>query len=196
MIVTIDMTGQEALLRSVNPNTAKKAIKHTLKELMSRGMTAGQKEVTKKYNLKTSQLKRYIGSRVVSKQGMEVSVSIRSQGYVSMFNFINKASIQSSITRKNKNTKSKVKVKIIKGGGAHTFRHAFVMIGKSGNIGIFERVRGVKASTGNNKITRLNTVGPIGMFEKVALPIIQDHVTSRAADVLKRNLAFYMGKDA
>lgn len=196
MIVTIDMTGQETLLRSVNPNTAKKAIKRTLKEVMSSAMTAGQKEVTKKYNLKTSQLKRYIGSRVVSKQGLEVSVSIRSQGYVSIFNFINKASIQSSITRKNKNSKSKVKVKIIKGGGVHTFRHAFVMIGKSGNIGIFERVRGVKSSTGNNKITRLNTVGPIGMFEKVGLPIIQAHVMSRAADVLKRNLAFYMGKDA
>lgn len=196
MIVTIDMTGQEALLRSVNPNTAKKAIKRTLKEVMSSAMTAGQKEVTKKYNLKTSQLKRYIGSRVVSKQGLEVSVSIRSQGYVSIFNFINKASIQSSITRKNKNSKSKVKVKIIKGGGVHTFRHAFVMIGKSGNIGIFERVRGVKSSTGNNKITRLNTVGPIGMFEKVGLPIIQDHVTSRAADVLKRNIAFYMGQES
>lgn len=196
MIVTIDMTGQEALLRSVNPNTAKKAIKRTLKEVMSSAMTAGQKEVTKTYNLKTSQLKRYIGSRVVSKQGLEVSVSIRSQGYVSMFNFINKASIQSSLTRKNKNSKSKVKVKIIKGGGAHTFRHAFVMIGKSGNIGIFERVRGVKSSTGNNKITRLNTVGPIGMFEKAGLPIIQDHVTSRAADVLKRNLAFYMGQES
>lgn len=196
MIVTIDMTGQEALLRSVNPNTAKKAIKRTLKEVMSSAMTAGQKEVTKKYNLKTSQLKRYIGSRVVSKQGLEVSVSIRSQGYVSMFNFINKASIQSSLTRKNKNSKSKVKVKIIKGSGVHTFRHAFVMIGKSGNIGIFERVRGVRSSTGNDKITRLNTVGPIGMFEKVGLPIIQDHVTSRAADVLKRNLAFYMGQES
>lgn len=196
MIVTIDMTGQEALLRSVNPNTAKKAIKRTLKEVMSSAMTAGQKEVTKKYNLKTSQLKRYIGSRVVSKQGLEVSVSIRSQGYVSMFNFINKASIQSSLTRKNKNSKSKVKVKIIKGGGVHTFRHAFVMIGKSGNIGIFERVRGVKSSTGNDKISRLNTVGPIGMFEKAGLPIIQDHVTSRAADVLKRNLAFYMGQES
>lgn len=196
MIVTIDMTGQEALLRSVNPNTAKKAIKRTLKEVMSSAMTAGQKEVTKKYNLKTSQLKEYIGSRVVSNAGLEVSVSIRSQGYVSMFNFINKASTQSSLTRKNKNSKSKVKVKIIKGGGAHTFRHAFVMIGKSGNIGIFERVRGVKSKTGHDKITRLNTVGPIGMFEKVGLPIIQDHVTSRAADVLKRNLAFYMGQES
>ncbi len=195
MIVTIDMTGQEALLKAVNPNTAKKAIKRTLKELMSSAMTAGQKEVTKTYNLKTSQLKRYIGSRVVSNAGLEVSVSIRSKGYVSMFNFINKASIQSSLTRKNKNSKGKVKVKIIKGGGAHTFRHAFVMIGKSGNIGIFERVRGMKSSTGNDKITRLNTVGPIGMFEKVGLPIIQDHVTSRASDVLKRNLAFYMSKD-
>ncbi|GEM_PF-4820232 len=196
MIVKVDMTGADALLRAVNPSVAKKALNRTLKEVMTSGINAGQREVTKTYNLKSSQLKRYINNRVVSKDGLEVSVSIRSKSYVSLFNFINKGSIQSSLTRKNKNSKSKVKVKIIKSGGSHTLRHAFVMIGKNGNIGIFERVRGVKSSNGNDKIVRLNTVGPIGMFEKAGLPIIQENVTSRAADVLKRNLAFYMSKES
>lgn len=195
MIVTIDMTGQEALLKAVNPNTAKKAIKRTLKELLSAGMVAGKKEVTKVYNLKNSQLNRYFDNRVVSNGGMEVSVSVRLSPYVSMFNFINKSSISSSLTRKNRNSKNKVKVKILKGGGTHTFRHAFVMIGKSGNIGIFERVRGVKSKTGGQMITRLNTFGPMGMFEKMGVPAVQESVTRRASDVLSRNIAYYMSKD-
>lgn len=194
MIVKIDMTGQEEILNSVSPLVAKKAIRRTIKEVMSAGMNAGQREVTKVYNLKSSQLKRYIGNRVVSKDGLEISFSVRSRSYVSLFNFINKSSISSSLKRKNKNSRSKVKVKIIKGGGVHTFRHAFVMIGKSGNIGIFERVRGVKSSTGNDKIVRLNTVGPIGMFESKGIPVVQEHVTSNAADVLSRNLKYYMSK--
>lgn len=194
MIVKVDLTGQEALLKAVNPSVAKKALKRTLKEVMSSGINAGQREVTKTYNLKSSQLKRYISNRVVAKDGLEVSVSIRSNSYVSMFNFINKSSIQSTLTRKNKNSKGKVKVKIIKGGGSHTFRHAFVMIGKNGNIGIFERVRGVKTSSGADKIKRLNTIGPIAMFEAKGLPVIQDHVTSKASDVLSRNLSYYMGQ--
>lgn len=194
MIVKVDLTGQEELLKVINPSVAKKAIKRTLKEVMSSGINAGQREVTKTYNLKSSQLKRYINNRVVSKDGLEISVSIRSKSYVSLFNFISKSSIQSSLTRKNKNSKSKVKVKIIKGGGAHTFRHAFVMIGKSGNIGIFERVRGAKSSSGADKIKRLNTIGPITMFEAKGLPVIQEHVTSKAADVLSRNLSYYMSR--
>lgn len=194
MIVKVDMTGADDLLKSVNPTVAKKALKRTLKEVMTGGINAGQREVTKTYNLKSSQFKRYINNRVVSKDGLEVSVSIRSRSYVSLFNFINKSSIQSSLTRKNKNTKSKVKVKIIKGGGAHTFRHAFVMIGKSGNIGIFERVRGVKSSSGADKIKRLNTIGPITMFEAKGLPVIQEYVTSKSMDVLSRNLSYYMSR--
>lgn len=194
MIVKIDMTGQEEILNAVSPSVAKKAIRRTLKEVMSAGMNAGQREVTKVYNIKSSQLKRYIGNRVVSKDGLEISVSVRSKSYVSLFNFINKSSISSSLKRKNKNSRSKVKVKIIKGGGVHTFRHAFVMIGKNGNIGIFERVVGKKSSTGNDKIVRLNTVGPIGMFESKGIPIVQEHVTTNAADVLSRNLKYYMSK--
>ncbi len=194
MIVKVDMTGAADLLKAVNPTVAKKALKRTLKEVMTSGINAGQREVTKTYNLKSSQFKRYINNRVVSKDGLEVSVSIRSRSYVSLFNFINKSSIQSSLTRKNKNTKSKVKVKIIKGGGAHTFRHAFVMIGKSGNIGIFERVRGVKSSSGADKIKRLNTIGPITMFEAKGLPVIQEYVTSKSMDVLSRNLSYYMSR--
>lgn len=198
MIAKVDLQGLDSIMQSLDPSVIKKATKRTLDELMRGGMTAAQKEVTSHYNMKTSDLKRYIGSRVVARDGLEVSVSIRSQGYVSMFNFINKLSIQSPLTRKNKNSKakSKVKVKIIKGGGVHTFRHAFVMIGKSGNIGIFERVRGVKSSTGNAKITRLNTIGPIVMFEKVGLPIIQKYVDDKTSDIFRRNLDFFMTQAA
>jgi len=192
MIAKVDLQGLDSIMQSLDPSVIKKATKRTLDELMRGGMTAAQKEVTSHYNMKTSDLKRYIGSRIVARDGSEVSVSIRSMQYVSMFNFINKASIQSSINRKYKKGKSKVKVKIIKGGGVHTFRHAFVMIGKSGNIGIFERVRGVKSSTGNAKITRLNTVGPIGMFQKIGLPIIQKYVDDKTSDIFRRNLSFYM----
>jgi len=193
MIVSARLSGLDKVLLALDSKLSKKVINRTINNLMVQGSNAGQRKVRERYNIKSKQLKRYINVRRSNFTALEARLSVRSRD-VSLFNFINKSSISSSLKTKRRKGRRPVKVKIIRGGSAHKLNHAFTMIGKSGNIGIFERVPGLKSRTGRDKIRRLNTVGPAKMFEKEGVPIMQDYVNDNTARLFKDNFNYYVGK--
>jgi integrase len=193
MNVDVRLSGMDKLTLALSPKTNKKVINRTLNNLMTRGSNVAKKKVRERYNIKAKQLNRYIKAHRSNVSNLEASINIRSRS-VSLFNFVNRGSISSSINAKRRSKRRPVKVKILKGGGAHKLRHAFLMMGKNNNVGIFERVPGVKSSTGKDKIKRLNTIGPSKMFEKEGVPAMQEYVDKNTARIFKSNFDYYIGK--
>jgi hypothetical protein len=190
VIVDVHLEGLDKALASLRPDVANKAMRRTINELMSQSKTAASKKVRERYNIKAKKLNNYINVRKASGNYLEAKLSVRSRN-VSLFNFL----YGETSPKLGRRVKGKpVKVKILKTSGVHKLHHAFVMIGKSGNIGIFERVVGVKSSTGKDKIKRLNTVGPAKMFEKVAVPEMQKLVDEKVGTTFERNFNYYIGK--
>lgn len=192
MIVKVDLHGIYELSSALRPDLYRKAMRKTINDLMTRSSNTAKKHVRSRYNIKVKQLNRYINVRKASGNNLEARFSVRSRR-VSLFNFISKSSISSSIKSKRRGRRP-VKVKVLKQSDMHELRHAFVMIGKSGNIGIFERVVGVKSSTGKDKIKRLNTVGPVKMFEKEGVPLMQRYVDENSSRIFKQNFDYYIGR--
>jgi len=188
--VDFKLSGLDRLVLALDAKLTKKVVNRTLNNLIDRGTTAGKKKVREKYNIKAKNLGRYIKGKKSNPNSLEASISVNTRT-VSLFNFINAGNIKSKLgaTRRGR---TPVKVKIIRTAGAHKLSHAFVMIGKGGNIGIFENVRGVKTSSGKNKIKRLNTVGPSKMFESEGVPIMQKYIDDNAARIFKQNFNFYI----
>lgn len=193
MIVTANLTGLDKLLLALDPKLSKKVINRTLNDLMVQGSNKGKKKVRERYNIKAKQLNRYVKVRRASVNNLEAKFSVMSRS-VSLFNFVNKGSISSSLGTKRRKGRRPVKVKVIKANGMSKLDHAFIMIGKSGNIGIFERVVGQRSSTGKDKIKRLNTLGPTSMFDKEGIPEMQKYVDDNSARLFKTNFNFYVGK--
>jgi len=193
MIIDVKLKGLDKTLASLKPDIANRAIRKTINDLMTRSSNAAKRRVRERYNIKVKQLNRYIKVRKASGHNLEARISVMSRD-MSLFNFISKSSISSSITVKKRRGRQPVKIKVLKQGGTHALRHAFVMIGKSGNIGIFERVVGVKSSTGKDKIRRLNTTGPAKMFDKVGVPEMQKYVDENMGRIFKQNFDYYLGK--
>ncbi len=193
MIIDIKLDGIDNVIAAMRPELYRKAVKKTINDLMTRSSNAAKRKVRERYNIKAKALSRYISVRKASGSNYEAKISVNSRR-VSLFHFINKGSISSSITTKKRIGKRPVKVKVLKQGGAHKLRHAFVIIGKSGNIGIFERVVGVKSNTGKDKIRRLNTVGPAKMFDKVGVPLMEQYVDENTQRIFKQNFDYYIGK--
>lgn len=186
---TAEINGLDKLLLALDPNLTKKTTSRTLNDLMKIGSNVAVRKVVGKYNLPTKKFKSYTTVSNSTVKTLEANISIK-RSYIGLFNFINKSSLKSSLkTRKNT-----IKVKILKGGRSHTFRHAFLMIGKNGNKGIFERVLGKKSSTGKDKITRLNTAGPANMFNKEGIPEMQKYVDENTGRIFKTNFEYYIGK--
>lgn len=202
MKVTTDLKALESQLNKLKPENAAKVIKSSVKKLHKDGMVKAHAEVAKVYDLRRSNINRYIDKpKTRSKNGEIVTtVTIRTR-YASLLNFATNASVSSSIIRKKRHTKVIV-VKIKRGQSAHTFRHAFMMNarrgnnGATGNIGMFERVIGKKSSTGKDKIKRLNTVGPISMFRNVGFDAFSGHVETNARAVFEKKLKFYFKKES
>jgi len=192
MIVDIHLEGSDKLLAALRPDLHQKAVRKTINDLMTRSSNAAKRKVRERYNIKAKQLNRYIKVRKASGNNLEAKLSAMSRD-ASLFHFINKGSISSSLKSKRRGRRP-VKIKVLKQGGAHALRHAFVMIGKSGNIGIFERVVGVKSSTGKDKIKRLNTTGPAKMFDKAGVPEMQKYVDENTGRIFKQNFNYYIGK--
>ena len=192
MIVEVDLHGIYELSSALRPDLYRKAMRKTINDLMTRSSNTAKKHVRSRYNIKVKQLNRYINVRKASGNNLEARFSVRSRR-VSLFNFISKSSISSSIKSKRRGRRP-VKVKVLKQSGMYKLRHAFVMIGKSGNIGIFERVVGVKSSTGKDKIKRLSTVGPAKMFEKEGVPLMQRYVDENSGRIFKQNFDYYIGR--
>ena len=192
MIVDIHLEGSDKLLAALRPDLHQKAVRKTINDLMTRSSNAAKRKVRERYNIKAKQLNRYIKVRKASGNNLEAKLSAMSRD-ASLFHFINKGSISSSLKSKRRGRRP-VKIKVLKQGGTHALRHAFVMIGKSGNIGIFERVVGVKSSTGKDKIRRLNTTGPAKMFDKAGVPEMQKYVDDNTGRIFKQNFNYYIGK--
>lgn len=193
MIVKIKLEGIDKALAALRPELYQKAMRRTLNDLMTRSSNTAKKQVRERYNIKAKQLNRYIKVRKASGNNLEARLSAMSRD-ASLFHFINKSSISSSITAKKRNGRRPVKVKVLKQGDTHTLRHAFVMIGNNGNIGIFERVLGEKSSTGKDKIRRLNTSGPAKMFDKAGVPAMQKYVDENTTRIFQQNFDYYIGK--
>ena len=192
MIVTIDLEGLDKALATLRPDVAQKTMRKTINDIMTRSSNAAKRKVRERYNIKAAQLNRYINVRKVSGNSLEARLSAMSRD-VSLFNFINKSSISSSLKSKRKSRRP-VKIKVLKQSGTDTLRHAFVMIGKNGNIGIFERVVGRKSSTGKDKIRRLNTTGPAKMFDKAGVPEMQKYADENTNRIFAQNFNYYIGK--
>lgn len=194
MIVSVTGKGMDKLMLALDPRLSQKTLNRTLNNLMVQGSNAAKRKVRERYNIKPKQLNRYITTyRSTPANGLEASINVRSRS-ASLFNFIHRSSISSSINAKRRSKRKPVKIKVLKGGGTHKLRHAFVMMGKNSNIGIFERVPGVKTAKGTAKIKRLSTIGPSKMFEKEGVPIMQKYVDDNAARIFKNNFDFYIGK--
>lgn len=193
MIIDVKLEGLDKALASLRPDLYQKAIRKTINDLMTRSSNSAKRKVRERYNIKAKQLNRYIKVRKASGNNLEAKLSAMSRD-ASLFHFINKGSISSSITAKKRRGRRPVKIKVLKKGGTHALRHAFVMIGKSGNIGIFERVVGKKSSTGKDKIRRLNTTGPAKMFDKAGVPEMQKYVDDNTARIFQQNFNYYIGK--
>jgi len=190
MIVTVDIQGIDKALATLRPDIAQKAMNRTLNDLMTRGKTQATRKVRERYAIKARQLNNYISVRRSSGNNLEARLSVRSRS-VSLFHFL----YGEKSPKLGKRAKGKpVRVKILKQSGVHRLRHAFIMRGKSGNIGIFERVIGVKSSTGKDKIKRLNTVGPSKMFEKVGVDEMQKYAGENANRIFAQNFNYYIGK--
>lgn len=192
MIVTVDLEGLDKALATLRPDVAQKTMRKTINDIMTRSSNAAKRKVRERYNIKTTQLNRYIKVGRASGTNLEAKLSVRSRD-ASLFNFINKSSISSSLKSKRKG-KRPVKIKVLKKGGTHALKHAFVMIGKSGNIGIFQRVVGVKSSTGKDKIRRLNTAGPAKMFDKAGVQEMQKYADENTNRIFAQNFNYYIGK--
>jgi len=193
MIVDIKLEGIDKALAALRPELYQKAIRRTINDLMARSSNKAKRDVRQRYNIKAKQLNRYIKVRKASGNNLEARLSAMSRD-ASLFHFINKSSISSSLKSKRRG-KRPVKIKVLKQGGTHALRHAFVMIGRSGNIGIFERVVGVQSSTGKDKIRRLNTTGPAKMFDKAGVPAMQKYVEDNTHRVFQQNFDYYIGKE-
>jgi len=193
MIVEVKLEGIDEALAVLRPDVVQKTARKTLNDLMIRSSNAAKRKVRERYNIKAKQLNRYIKVRKASGNNLEAKLSAMSRD-TSLFHFISKSSISSSITAKKRRGRRPVKIKVLKQGGAHALRHVFVMIGKNGNIGIFERVVGVKSNTGKDKIRRLNTTGPAKMFDKAGVPEMQKYVDDNTGRIFKQNFNYYIGK--
>jgi integrase len=192
MIIDVKLEGLDEALAVLRPELYNKAVRKTINDLMTRSSNSAKRKVRERYNIKAKQLNRYIKVRKASGNNLEAKLSAMSRD-ASLFHFINKGSISSSLKSKRRG-KRPVKIKVLKQGGTHALRHAFVMIGKNGNIGIFERVVGVKSSTGKDKIRRLNTTGPAKMFDKAGVPEMQKYVDENTGRIFQQNFNYYIGK--
>ena len=189
----ISLSEMHKLLSVLDPKSFEKTVNRTINDLTIQGTNAAKKQVRDRYNIKAKQLSRYIRTHKSRVGNLEASINVRTRS-VSLFNFIQRGSISSSINSKRRVRKRPVKVKILKGAGAHKLRHAFLMMGRNNNIGIFERVQGVQTAKGTDKIRRLNTVGPSKMFEKAGVPIIEKYVEDNTARIFRNNFDFYIGR--
>jgi hypothetical protein len=192
MRIDVKLEGLDEALAALRPELYNKAVRKTINDLMTRSSNSAKRKVRERYNIKTKQLSRYIKVRKASGNNLEAKLSAMSRD-ASLFHFINKGSISSSLKSKRRGRRP-VKIKVLKQGGTHALRHAFVMIGRSGNIGIFERVVGVKSSTGKDKIRRLNTTGPAKMFDKAGVPEMQKYVDENTGRIFQQNFNYYIGK--
>jgi len=193
MIVEVKLEGIDEALAVLRPGIAKKTMIRTLNDIMTRSTTKAKRKVRERYNIKAKQLNRYVKAGKADGTDLEAKLSVMSRD-VSLFHFINRSSISSSLKSKRKGRRP-IKVKVLKQGGTHVLRHAFLMIDKQGDIGIFERVVGVKSDkTGKDKIIRLNTTGPAKMFDKAGVPEMQKYVDDNTGRIFKQNFDYYIGK--
>ena len=192
MEVDFKLSGLDRLMLALDAKLTKQVVNRTLNDLATRGVNAGKKEVLKKYNIKSKKLSSYIKATKSNPNNLKAFINVKAR-HVSLFNFINSGNIKSSIKAKRRGRKL-VKVKIIKGSSDHEFKHAFLMIGASKNIGIFENVRGVKTSEGKNKIRRLSTVGPTNMFQTEGVPVMEEYINKNSARIFKTNFNYYIDK--
>jgi len=196
MIVEVKLEGIDEALAVLRPDVANKAIRRTINELMSQSKTAASKKVRERYNIKAKKLNNYINVRKASGNYLEAKLSVRSRE-VSLFHFLYGEKTP-NMGRRSK--KKPVRIKVLKQAGVHRLRHAFIMKDKSGNIGIFQRLVGVKATKGKAKekgedtIIRLNTTGPAKMFDKVGVSEMQKLVDEKAGTIFERNFNYYIGK--
>ncbi len=197
MIVDVKLEGIDKALAVLRPDIAQKAMNRTLNDLMAKGKTQATRKVRERYNIKASKLKTYLSVKKSSRSRLEARLSVRSRE-VSLYHFL----YGEKTPKMGRRAKAKpVRIKVLRQAGAHRLRHAFIMRGASGNIGIFARLVGVKATKGKaaekgeDRIIRLNTTGPAKMFDKVGIKEMQKCVDDNANKVFERNFNYYIGKE-
>lgn len=197
----VDLRELENMFDKLRPENVNKVMKSSMRKLHKDAMIKAQAEVANVYDLRRSNINRYIGKPKARTNGNGFTVSVEiKKPFASLLNFATGASVSSSITRKKKHSKVVV-VKIIRGSGAHIFSHAFLMNGRKGNkgemgnIGLFERVRGAKSSSGKDKIKRLSSVGPISMFRKTGFDMFKKHIDDNARTLIEKKIRFYFKKE-
>lgn len=196
MIVEVKLEGIDEAIAVLRPDLHQKAVRKTINDLMTRSSNAAKRKVREHYNIKAKQLNRYIKVRKASGNNLEAKLSARSRE-ASLFHFLYGEKILKVGRRAKKNP---VRVKVLKQNGVTRLRHAFIMKGANGNIGIFERLVGVKATKGKAKekgedaIIRLDTTGLVKMFDKVGVPEMQKYVDDNTDRIFKQNFDYYIGK--
>ena len=197
MIVDVKLEGIDEALSALRPELYNKAMRRTLNDLMAIGKTQATKKVRERYNIKAKQLNRYIKVRKASGNNLEARLSVRSRE-ISLYHFL----YGEKTPKMGRRAKGKpVRVKVIKQEGVKRLRHAFIMRGKNGNIGIFERLVGVKATKGKaaekgeDKIIRLNTTAFAKMFDNIGVKEMQKYADDNANKVFERNFNYYIGKE-
>jgi len=167
MEITVD-TSKLHLPKGNEINIAtQRALNHTFKK----AVTAGNRAVTRKWNIKLKELKSYIHLKKATRNRLEAEIKVKSRS-ISLAHF------------GARQIKKGVSYKLRKDMGRKTLRHAFIATTKNGYVGVFTRK--------TKKRLPLNTfksITPSSMYAKESIDAINEVMNRDFADRFRHELS-------
>lgn len=170
----VELKGVDEVLAKLNPAVYKKALNRTINNMGSRVTTQTVKSVRKTYNIKASELKKYMKIKRSRYSDMNYTMDIRSSRFNAM-----------RFDPKRLKKKGHISVRIRKDNGRKTLKRAFTA--KNGAV--------LQREKNSQKIRAVTTVSVAQMFNKKIQSEADQLVQNEFKNSFKNNFDFYISKE-
>ncbi|MFY4767473.1 hypothetical protein ACOTV5_02445 [Aliarcobacter butzleri] len=169
----VKLDGLDKVLAVLHPDIYKKSLSRTINDIGDKARTQMVKSVGQQYNMKASELKKFIQFRKSRYSNLEYVIDVRSKRFNAM-----------RFAPKKLKQKGKMSVLIKKDGGRKVFKSA-VFTAKNGAL--------LKRKGNTQEIVPVQTVSIPQMFNKKILKETDDMVVNEFASKFQSNFNFYIG---
>lgn len=215
----VDTKELEELVSKMAAGRARKAIARGLNDAVRQGRTEARRAVTKRYNIPLKELARtgrasLMRANWASQRDLESQILADVEKSVKLARFSNtsggggtlKRTQHGSFLRRGKKTlgkpltgskKSKVRVKLLKGGRKKVVEGAFIAKTKSGHIGVFGRGKydGSGAFKFAKKGGKMTELGAMTLFKALSSKKVEDTIKNKASSALGRRTKYWLEKE-
>lgn len=168
----VKLDGLDKVLAVLHPDVYKKSLSRTINDIGDKARTQMVKSVGQQYNMKASELKKFIQFRKSRYSNLEYVIDVRSKRFNAM-----------RFAPKVLKKRGHISIKIRKDIGRKTLKRSFV----AENGGILMREKS------SQKIRAVTTVSIPQMFNKKILKETDDMVVNEFSSKFQSNFNFYIG---